>query len=84
MLPIALGEATKLSGRMLDADKVYEFTIAFGAETDTLDAEGEVVATSDRRPTAGRGRGGAAALHRRDRAGAAGLFGAEGGGQARL
>ena len=51
VLPIALGEATKLAGRMLDADKVYEFTIRFGAETDTLDAEGEVVATSDRRPT---------------------------------
>src|SRR4051812_31856408 len=51
VLPIALGEATKLSSRMLDADKVYEFTIAFGAETDTLDAEGEVVATSERLPT---------------------------------
>jgi tRNA pseudouridine55 synthase len=51
VLPIALGEATKLSGRMLDADKAYDFTIAFGAETDTLDAEGEMVATSDRRPT---------------------------------
>ena len=50
MLPIALGEATKLSGRMLDADKVYEFTIQFGEETDTLDTEGEVVARSDRRP----------------------------------
>jgi tRNA pseudouridine55 synthase len=51
VLPIALGEATKLSGRMLDADKIYEFTIAFGAETDTLDAEGTVVARSDLRPT---------------------------------
>jgi len=51
VLPVALGEATKLSGRMLDADKVYEFTIGFGAETDTLDLEGEVVATSDHRPT---------------------------------
>jgi tRNA pseudouridine55 synthase len=51
VLPIALGEATKLAGRMLDASKVYEFTVAFGAETDTLDAEGEVVATSDVRPT---------------------------------
>ena len=51
VLPIALGEATKLAGRMLDADKVYEFTIAFGTETDTLDAEGKVVATSDRRPS---------------------------------
>jgi tRNA pseudouridine55 synthase len=51
VLPIALGEATKLSGRMLDADKVYAFTIAFGIETDTLDAEGDVIATSDVRPT---------------------------------
>jgi tRNA pseudouridine55 synthase len=51
VLPIALGEATKLSGRMLDADKRYDFTLRFGEETDTLDAEGEVVATSARRPT---------------------------------
>jgi tRNA pseudouridine55 synthase len=50
VLPIALGEATKLAGRMLDSDKTYAFTIEFGRETDTLDAEGEVVATSDRRP----------------------------------
>jgi len=51
VLPVALGEATKLSGHMLGARKAYEFTIAFGAETDTLDREGEVVATSDCRPT---------------------------------
>ncbi|MCM8556286.1 tRNA pseudouridine(55) synthase TruB [Sphingomicrobium sediminis] len=51
VLPIAIGEATKLAGRMLDATKAYDFTVAFGAETDTLDAEGEVVATSDKRPT---------------------------------
>lgn len=51
VLPVALGEATKLSGRMLDADKAYDFTIRFGEETDTLDAEGKVVATSERRPT---------------------------------
>ena len=50
MLPIALGEATKLAGRMLDASKIYEFTVQFGAETDTLDTEGAVVATSDVRP----------------------------------
>ena len=50
VLPIALGEATKLCGRMLDATKAYDFTISFGEETDTLDAEGEVVATSDVRP----------------------------------
>jgi len=51
VLPVALGEATKLAGRMLDSDKAYEFTIRFGAETDTLDAEGEVVARSDVRPS---------------------------------
>ncbi len=50
VLPIALGEATKLAGRMLDARKTYAFTIAFGEETDTLDLEGEVIARSDRRP----------------------------------
>ena len=51
VLPIALGEATKLAGRMLDSDKVYEFTVRFGAETDTLDLEGKVVAESAVRPT---------------------------------
>lgn len=51
VLPIALGEATKLTGRMLDASKTYDFTIAFGTQTDTLDTEGVVVATSDGRPT---------------------------------
>jgi len=51
VLPIAIGEATKLCGRMLGADKVYEFTIRFGEETDTLDAEGEVAGRSDARPT---------------------------------
>ena len=53
VLPIALGEATKLAGRMLDATKAYDFTIRFGVETDTLDGEGAVVATSEARPTRG-------------------------------
>src|SRR5437763_4721295 len=52
VLPIALGEATKLCGRMLDASKAYDFTIRFGEETDTLDGEGEMVGASDIRPTA--------------------------------
>jgi tRNA pseudouridine55 synthase len=51
VLPVAVGEATKLAGRMLDSDKVYDFTIRFGEQTDTLDAEGVGVATSDVRPT---------------------------------
>ncbi|WP_435202086.1 tRNA pseudouridine(55) synthase TruB [Qipengyuania sp. 902] len=50
VLPIALGEATKLAGRMLDSDKIYAFTIQFGEETDTLDTEGEVTERTDRRP----------------------------------
>src|ERR1700755_2386545 len=52
VLPIAIGEVTKLAGRMLDSDKVYDFTVAFGVETDTLDLEGKPVAESDVRPTA--------------------------------
>jgi tRNA pseudouridine55 synthase len=51
VLPIALGEATKLAGRMLDASKAYAFTVRFGEETDTLDLEGAVIATSKVRPT---------------------------------
>ena len=51
VLPIALGEATKLTGRMLNGDKTYAFTVAFGAQTDTLDLEGQVIAISDHRPT---------------------------------
>ena len=51
VLPVAVGEATKLAGRMLDSDKVYDFTIRFGEQTDTLDAEGVVIAMSEVRPT---------------------------------
>jgi tRNA pseudouridine55 synthase len=51
VLPIALGEATKLSGYTLNADKGYDFTISFGTATSTQDAEGEVIARSDVRPT---------------------------------
>jgi tRNA pseudouridine55 synthase len=51
VLPVALGEATKLAGRMLDASKIYEFTVRFGEETDTLDLEGKVIAASEVRPT---------------------------------
>ncbi len=51
VLPIALGEATKLAGRMLDATKAYDFTIRFGTETDTLDLEGVEIAASEVRPT---------------------------------
>jgi tRNA pseudouridine55 synthase len=50
VLPIAVGEATKLAGRMLDASKEYAFTVRFGEETDTLDLEGKVIASSPVRP----------------------------------
>ena len=52
VLPIALGEATKLTGHLLNGPKAYRFTIRFGAATSTDDAEGTVVAESDVRPEA--------------------------------
>ncbi|RUT30216.1 tRNA pseudouridine(55) synthase TruB [Arsenicitalea aurantiaca] len=51
ILPIALGEATKTVPAIQDGEKTYRFAIAWGAQTATDDAEGEVVATSDHRPT---------------------------------
>lgn len=44
LLPICLGEATKFSQYLLDADKVYEVTALLGVRTDTFDAEGKVIA----------------------------------------
>jgi len=52
ILPIALGEATKTVPFLMDADKAYRFTIAWGVETASFDREGAVTATSDVRPTA--------------------------------
>lgn len=46
MLPICLGEATKLAGEVLDGAKVYRFRIALGTRTATGDVEGEVVETA--------------------------------------
>jgi tRNA pseudouridine55 synthase len=46
MLPICLGEATKLAGEILEGDKVYRFSIGLGARTATGDTEGEVVETA--------------------------------------
>lgn len=48
VLPICLGEATKFSQFMLDADKAYQATIKFGVQTTTGDSEGEQLFT---RPT---------------------------------
>jgi tRNA pseudouridine55 synthase len=43
MLPICLGEATKVAGYLLEGDKEYEFTARFGARRTTGDLEGDVV-----------------------------------------
>src|SRR5688572_10202574 len=52
ILPIALGEATKTVPFLVDADKAYRFTSAWGRTTTTLDREGETIAESDVRPSA--------------------------------
>ena len=52
VLPIALGEATKTVPFLMDADKAYRFTIAWGRTTATHDREGETIAQSAVRPTA--------------------------------
>jgi len=43
LLPVCLGEATKFSAQLLEADKVYRTRVQLGVVTDTGDAEGEVV-----------------------------------------
>lgn len=50
MLPIALGEATKTVPFVMDGEKIYRFTVTWGAETTTDDLEGEVTNRSDQRP----------------------------------
>ena len=47
MLPICLGEATKFSQFLLDADKRYLVTAKLGERTDTSDAEGQIVETRE-------------------------------------
>src|ERR1700754_132925 len=51
VLPIALGEATKTVPFVMDGRKEYRFTLRFGEARSTEDAEGEVTATSEVRPT---------------------------------
>jgi tRNA pseudouridine55 synthase len=52
VLPIALGEATKTVSFVMDGRKAYRFTVRWGTETDTDDAEGKVIVTSEARPDA--------------------------------
>ena len=47
ILPIALGEATKTTSYAMGAEKSYEFAVKWGEQTQTDDAEGDVIATSD-------------------------------------
>ncbi len=51
ILAVALGEATKTVPFVTDAMKCYEFTVRFGLATNTDDAAGEVIGTSDLRPS---------------------------------
>lgn len=51
ILPIALGEATKTVSQVQEGGKIYQFTVAWGAETATDDLEGAVTASSLKRPT---------------------------------
>lgn len=51
ILPIALGEATKTVPFMMEAQKIYRFTIHWGISTDSIDREGAIIGRSDVRPT---------------------------------
>ncbi len=51
VLPIAFGAATKTVPYVMDGTKLYHFTLKFGDERDTDDADGKTIATSDVRPT---------------------------------
>ena len=51
VLAVALGEATKTIPYITDALKAYEFSVTLGAATNTDDAEGEIIKSSDHRPT---------------------------------
>jgi hypothetical protein len=80
---VALGEATKTIAYLGDVLKAYEFTVRWGGQTTTDDAEGEVIATSDTAPDGGPDHR-AAAIHRRYPAGPAAVLGREGRRQPRL
>lgn len=51
ILPIAFGEATKTAQWAMDCDKEYVFTVEWGSSTASQDKEGDVIATSERRPS---------------------------------
>ena len=51
VLPIALGQATKLIPFVMDGIKVYEFQVTWGKQTDTDDLAGQVLQTTNKRPS---------------------------------
>jgi len=51
LLPLAFGEATKLISYVMDGTKTYEFSVKWGEQRSTDDAEGEVIQASPVRPT---------------------------------
>ena len=73
-LPIAMGEATKTVPFVMDGRKLYRFTVRWGEERDTDDAEGRVDRNQRPPPHGRRNPRPAPGLHRRHPAGAAALF----------
>ncbi|NBX03374.1 MAG: tRNA pseudouridine(55) synthase TruB [Alphaproteobacteria bacterium] len=53
ILPLALGEATKTVPYMMDAEKIYDFTVTWGQSRDTDDSQGAVINTSEKLPEIG-------------------------------
>lgn len=52
VLPIAVGEATKLVPYVTDGEKEYQFVLKFGATTDTLDCDGKIIQEGEKIPSA--------------------------------
>ena len=84
ILPVAFGEATKTVPFVQDGEKSYRFTIRWGAETDSDDADGKITETLGSAARARGDPGGASAIHRHDPAEAADLFGDQDRRRARL
>ena len=84
VLPIAFGAATKTVPYVMDGTKLYRFTLRFGEARDTDDADGQVTATTDVRPTDDADPRRPAALPRRHHADPADLLRGQGRRRARL
>ena len=84
VLPIAFGAATKTVPYVMDGTKLYRFTLRFGEARDTDDADGQVTATTDVRPTDAQIQRRPAGLPRRHHADPAGLLRHQGRRRARL